>query len=179
MFCNCPQIPGRSSVGPGMLPKFFQNQRVGRRELERRKFETINPAHRLRSERTRFAGEPAAGEEADQNALAGIGMFDLLEGRDNFDLRPQFFADLADDAGLEGLTWLQFAAGKLPISAQMISRPPLCDEEPALPENERRRDPDDAWNRTPGVFDRLGQVCRSGRERHTVVPLPVQRPMLL
>lgn len=137
-----------------MLPKFTQNQRVGWRELKRRKFVLIDPADRLRSEWTRFSRKPAAGEEADENPLVRIFVLDLVKGRDNFDIRAQLFANLADGTRLERLARLKLSAGKLPISAQMIFRPPPCDEEPTLPENECRRDPDDSGNCALWMFGR-------------------------
>lgn len=99
----------------------------------------------------RFAGDPSEGvavkglgfapweravEEAEADGFLWIGVGDFFDLADDGDFNAEFFAEFADEAVLEGLAGLDFAAGKFPEAAEVIAGAALGDEEFTCAKNE-------------------------------------------
>ena len=103
----------------------------------------INQLHRRAIQRLRFAGNQFADEKFQVDGFLWVVVADFLEEFADGNFHAEFLADFADEALLEGLARLAFAAGKFPQPAEMRLRVALRDEQFAAVEDERGADCDD------------------------------------
>ena len=96
----------------------------------------LNPLHSRAIQRLGLAGEQRTEEKFQMHRFFGIGMGNFLEELADGNLHAQFFADLPNQALLEGFPGLALAAGKFPAPAQVRVRMPLGDEQSAAAKNE-------------------------------------------
>ena len=91
-----------------------------------------------------FAGDQDAAVKAEADCFLGITVGEVFDKVADGNLDSEFFADFADEAGLEGFAGFDFAAGKLPKIRQMIVSAPLGDQKFTALENQRGGDIDDS-----------------------------------
>jgi hypothetical protein len=109
----------------------------------------------------RFALLQPAKIKAEVDGFFRILMGDIFKELANGDLDAEFFAQLPNQTGLERLSWLQFAPGKFPKSAQMSVRIALGDQQLAAMENQGGGDSEGrGWGGRWGHGERMWCVLR-------------------
>lgn len=136
---------GTGVIGPEflVLAQAVEEAGVGGGKGILRQFGAGDPGQRGAADGLRLVAGPAAEKELEADGFLGIGMDHALKGRAHRDFDAQFLHQLAAQAVLERLVGMAFAAGEFPEPGQVRIGAPLCDQEPAIAEDQSRRDLDD------------------------------------
>lgn len=129
------------------INKLSQYWGIGRRKSEFGQLSSIHPLDGIRLERAGFAVDELAEKGMDADAGVVISVFDDRQRLDRRDQNAQFFANFTDNALLEGLIGVPFAARELPVSPQGFIGWPATDQDLLTPGDEGDGDIDNRGRR--------------------------------